>query len=520
MFRKPWMRCLFCLVLVCVLLINCSPIKAQASSLGGAIAIGVGAGLVITGVLIGLGVLPADDTTDFDGLVSSCQDFLTTAGYVLDGMMSVYYLTDPVSYSYAIDQSLIDVIRGWLFDSEIISVKEFLTNSSVEVSADALATASAAPYSFFSYAEYVSGAYAGNSAGYVLCYSYESPIVVTISDSSGNGWVIGCEDSSATIYGYSPYSGTWTSFTGVYSSQNTSKRLVGSTFIGTADPVEYTSSYDLSLAEIAASSSALALGYANWAANSVTVPGSVAGDEDDEDVTAYPIGLGQSYEETRSLTQTDVWAGTSTYTQADSDTETETGTDSVTASGLKGWLDAMLAAIGAWFADVIAGIQAIPEAFSGWFADVITGLQTIGNTITTAWEDAVAAILAGIQSIFVPKEDFLTVKVEALRAEFEFADAIITTGEFIGGSLSGLGTEPPVIYLNLADNRGPYDMGGEVPFIDMRWYAEYKPTADILLSALLWIFFCWRVFVHLPGIISGTAGNFESVMANFRRYNK
>lgn len=115
-------------------------------------------------------------------------------------------------------------------------------------------------------------------------------------------------------------------------------------------------------------------------------------------------------------------------------------------------------------------------------------------------------ILNGIREIFVPSEDFITEKVEALQAEFTFADSIITTGKYIGYSFQGMGTEPPVIYVNLADNRTGLDMGGEVAFLDLRWYEEYKPTVDMILSAFLWLMFAWRVFVHLPGILRGLPG--------------
>ena len=97
------------------------------------------------------------------------------------------------------------------------------------------------------------------------------------------------------------------------------------------------------------------------------------------------------------------------------------------------------------------------------------------------------------------------------RAEFAFADAIISTGEYIGSSLSGLTTEPPVIYVNLGDTRGSYNLGGKVAFLDLRWYAEYKPVGDAILSAFLWLCFAWRMYVKAPGIIRGIPGDFYAV---------
>jgi len=62
----------------------------------------------------------------------------------------------------------------------------------------------------------------------------------------------------------------------------------------------------------------------------------------------------------------------------------------------------------------------------------------------------------------------------------------------------------------LEDTRGSYNLGGTVPFIDMSWYAEYKPIGDALLSSLLWVVFIWRQFRQLPGLISGMPGEFNS----------
>ena len=137
-----------------------------------------------------------------------------------------------------------------------------------------------------------------------------------------------------------------------------------------------------------------------------------------------------------------------------------------------------------------------------------TFLDTLVDAMTAPFEWLAETLLEGIKAIFVPSEDFLTEKVEALRAEFSFADSIMSAGELVGGTLQSLDTSPPVIYIDLGASRGSYQLGGEVPFIDLRWYAEYKPTVDTLLSALLWIVFIWRLFVKLPGIISGMPGDF------------
>lgn len=104
--------------------------------------------------------------------------------------------------------------------------------------------------------------------------------------------------------------------------------------------------------------------------------------------------------------------------------------------------------------------------------------------------------------------DYLSSKVNALLNEFSFARSIVETAKAVKNGLAGVTTEPPVIYIHLEDNRGSYDIGGTVPFLDLRWYAEYKPTVDALISAFLWICFAWKMLLKLPGIISGVPGDF------------
>ena len=149
--------------------------------------------------------------------------------------------------------------------------------------------------------------------------------------------------------------------------------------------------------------------------------------------------------------------------------------------------------------------------------------DTVGNTslstfinrlidpINEALQDLGDVILGGIRDIFVPSSDYLSAKVDALCAEFSFADSITKTAKGLIDGLQGISTEPPVIYIDLSANTGPYDLGGEVPFLDLRWYAAYKPTVDTIISAFLWACFIWRMFLKLPGIINGASGTFTLI---------
>ena len=153
---------------------------------------------------------------------------------------------------------------------------------------------------------------------------------------------------------------------------------------------------------------------------------------------------------------------------------------------------------------VLPAIRAIPDKLS----ELGLLIESIPGIITDKMAEIGAQTKAAIESLVVPDEDYLTDKVNALCEEFAFADSIVKTAKELKVGLAGVTTEPPVIYINLGATRGSYDIGGTVPFLDLRWYAEYKPTVDSLISAFLWICFVWRMLVKLPGIISGMPGDF------------
>ena len=241
----------------------------------------------------------------------------------------------------------------------------------------------------------------------------------------------------------------------------------------------------------------------------VNIPGSEeVPDPDPDPTTSTDPDTGT---DTDSTTATTPGGGSGTGgDSSDSDSGSDNvqeGTGAITEDGL--W--AVLVRFGEWLVNLLwspfrwLGNMLLEGVwpFFEWLGSVlISGIRTIIEWLANT-------LLTGIQEIFVPSEDFLTNKIDTLCEEFVFAYAIMETAQLISDSLSSLGTSPPVVYINLGAATGSYYYGSTVPFIDMRWYAAYKPVGDALLSALLWICFCWRVFVKLPGIISGVSGQFS-----------
>ena len=148
------------------------------------------------------------------------------------------------------------------------------------------------------------------------------------------------------------------------------------------------------------------------------------------------------------------------------------------------------------------------QKLGAFFADVSGFLDNFWSMSLQALRSLGDYILNGIKSIFVPSEDFITEKLEAVKANFPFVSSIIDTGKAIGLAFTGFYTEPPIIYAELHNATGSYYYGDRAVILDLRWYSEYKPTVDVLISAFLWAVFCWRTFIKIPGIISGMPGDF------------
>lgn len=606
---KRIFRVLICLVLVCALLINISPIRAKATGLveglviAGASVVNVPAALVTVATLICLGLM-ADATAQnpflLQDIANSCQEHLAATGTLIkDGTVELLRCVTATGEAiYYVGNNFMEAVRSWLFDSETVTAKELVLYPDVSVSADALATAMAAPYAFFSYTETVSGPYTGFMS-YVLCYSYDSPIKAVVSDSSGNGYTIGCKDSSASGYYFSAAGGFWGKFTGTAYAQNTSERLVGSTWCGTADPVEFVTSYDLELGALltvpidGTSARAWSEEYANRGL--YVVPGSGTGGNEGQDGSWFwPLALTLSIAELLAMLQAEQWISQTPPEFDDYTTEEElevtpapefegypsievspapnpnpnpnpggtpgtgddtdpdptevpnpgvtpnpgTGTDTDTETEETKWFQRIITGIeelpskfGQWFTDVKTSIQEIPTKFATYFENVTTAIQEIpskfqswigdlktaieavpvkiAETVTevkTAIQAIPGAIMGGIQTLFVPDPDFLPGKFNALKAKFPIIDPIVETGNNLKSFFFSIGSKAPVIYIDLGAATSWYPMGGKVKFIDLTWYAQYKPTMDTIVGGFIWLWAGWRLFQSAPGILSGTAG--------------
>ena len=184
-----------------------------------------------------------------------------------------------------------------------------------------------------------------------------------------------------------------------------------------------------------------------------------------------------------------------------------------TIADIKTWIEVKIQSIGAWWttfwAETKALILSISTAitefftvtFPAWITDVKEWALALPKTL-------VDAIVLALSAVFVPAAGYWDAKVAALQARFPLFNSILTTGKGFTGFFSGLGSRPPIIYIDLGSS-GSWAMGGRTIFLDLTWYSQYKPTMDTVIAGFLWLLFAWRFFLRLPGLLRGEVGTID-----------
>lgn len=201
--------------------------------------------------------------------------------------------------------------------------------------------------------------------------------------------------------------------------------------------------------------------------------------------------------------------------------------------------------MGSWFTNLAANISAFKDSVGSWFVNLGTsigdGLTSVKDKITGALGEQLSNIKQGFDNVknnfvdllkklaelwlevntlplriqdkvkelfeyfFVPDEDLMNQRLDAVREKFAFIDSIAGYGEHLLNFLqSASGTKAPVIKVNLRAYKGSYGWasGGEVS-IDFAWYAQYKSAVDNLLAGIIWAHWLWNVYKRIPEIIHG-----------------
>ena len=209
--------------------------------------------------------------------------------------------------------------------------------------------------------------------------------------------------------------------------------------------------------------------YPVWFSGAISVPGTIAGEDTEDDVVVVPVTVPGTYPEVTDITQDEAQTGDASV----ADTTETVG---------------ILQTVLSWLSSIWEAITSIP------------GL--ISDALTSALSALVTAIEALLTKLFVPDVAVINECVADLRAQFPFFDSIMSTGQYLATSISS--GDPPVIYAHLDAAEGSYTWGGTVAILDMSFYSRYKSTGDLILSSAMLCLFAWRTFKKLPGIISGS----------------
>ncbi len=97
--------------------------------------------------------------------------------------------------------------------------------------------------------------------------------------------------------------------------------------------------------------------------------------------------------------------------------------------------------------------------------------------------------------------------ISSVTDKFRFVDTVKNTIEEYKVMFSSVETLPKM-YINLPENKW---LSGEILLIDLAWYAPFKQYGDLIISAFIYVFFVWRIFIKLPNIIGGFGGQIEMI---------
>lgn len=145
---------------------------------------------------------------------------------------------------------------------------------------------------------------------------------------------------------------------------------------------------------------------------------------------------------------------------------------------------------------------------------------TVQNDFTGLGDIIVVAISAALSDLFVPDADATKAKLGDMREYFKFKDDIIGAFDDLKTMIFGI-TPSPILKIPIGSETSKYNYGfGSYIIIDISWYAPYKQFGDKIILAICWALFIWRLYIKLPGIISGAEGSIVATDKAYDRYTR
>ena len=120
-----------------------------------------------------------------------------------------------------------------------------------------------------------------------------------------------------------------------------------------------------------------------------------------------------------------------------------------------------------------------------------------------------------LQWLFVPSQEKVTNLTNTVKSKFGFIDSIQSGISDIQNMLE-TNENLPVLKISVPTNDW---YNGELTVLDLNWYTPYKPYGDLVISAFIYVFFIWRVYIHLASTINGVGGSVNDMSHNIININ-
>ena len=374
---NKFFRFMICLVVICAMVVQISPIQAQAVSPG----IFVDAATAVASSLIGLGISTGSDAIIHSELVEASVEFLKEVGYVTAA--GTVALTSLGAGRYGIRSSFLQYLFDALYEYEIIytSALRYTNDLGFQLDGGNVIFKTNKPTAPMCYTggSYPPRIYYGVCSEEPFQWErYRGDTKVNYGSSTEG------RNADGTLYYYALWNLVRADYPELEATVSTWRKVGNATggydqapyFLGLGTPA---TEGDLTLNFVAQPGLSLAEGYPVWHANAISIPNAETGEDEDY----YPLALGQTLGETQGMTQEDVWAGNGTY--VDSEVVPGTGSGTVTVPD------------NATLKDILTGVLTIPQAISVAASNVVAAVQ---------------AIPAAIQAIPAAIADFFSVKGE------------------------------------------------------------------------------------------------------------
>lgn len=541
--------------------------KAEADPFGVAAGVvSLGAVAVVGAALTNLGLKQGTGSSDWDTTVSNVVDSLKSAGSVTsDGLINVMKIIsngpDSSSAVAALSSSVVSSIANYLVDSKTVKVPRTNVSTTSVIfncayGCEQVIRSHTDPVYWFNFA--ATPPTGSKQTDYCISVLYSTAPFVASNNIVGAEYVTKTFEYNGYYIWVSYESNAYKGFNLPYLKHVDSdhvKSYICSFVSSHGASGSATSSLDLDVSSVPANLTDVPAAYPEWyntgvvdsdtvylpldipiaieplpTTPDVTEPSVEATTPDEVPVAVTPEFLGGHFDGLKDLLNALLSHWLSFFVTC------KTFFDSILDS-LPGLFDAVVQRIDwaihyltAWLSDFWAAVvQAVTVSIPDFLNSIYEALETFFGVTVPAWitdvkawalslprtiTDAIAVALA---AAFIPAAGYWDAKLAACMAAFPFFDSIITTGRSLGSFFSGLGSKPPIIYIDL-QNSNSFVLGGRQIFMDLSWYSQYKPTVDTILSAFLWLIVLWRLFLALPGILRGAvglAGNMERVSEHF-----